>query len=82
MQSYIQPPIIYATKPYVLCVRESFAVIVDSKNGYMWTSIDHAKPRVIRSNVLSVKITVVKFPVISICRDKTVVFIALTGFLL
>ena len=35
MQSYIQPSIIYATKPYVLCVRESFAVIVDSKNGYM-----------------------------------------------
>ena len=34
MQSYIQPPIIYATKPYVLCVRESFAVIVYSKNGY------------------------------------------------
>jgi len=62
--------------------RGEIAVIVDSKNGYMWTSIYHVKPRVIRSNMLSVKVTVVKFPVISSCRDKTVVFITLTGFLL
>ena len=76
--------IIYATKPYVLFFlgRGEIAVIVDSKNGYMWTSIDQVKPRVIRSNVPLVKVTVVKFPVISTCRDKTVVFIALTGFLL
>ena len=60
--------------------RGEIAVIVDSKNGYMWKSIDHVKPRVIRSNVLSVKVTVVKFPVISTCRDNTDVFITLTGF--
>ena len=71
----MQPFIIYAG-------RGEIAVIVDSKNGYMWKWIDHVKPRVIRSNVLSVKVTVVKFPVISTCRDKTVVFVALSGFLL
>ena len=38
------------------------------------------KPRVIWSNVLSVKMTVLKFPIISLCRDQTVVFITLTGF--
>ena len=69
----MQPFIIYAG-------RGEIAVIVDSKNGYMWKWIDHVKPRVIRSNVLSVKVTVVKFPVIITCRDKTVVFITLTGF--
>lgn len=71
----MQPFIIYAG-------RGEIAVIVDSKNGYMWKWIDHVKPRVIRSNVPLVKVTVVKFPVISTCRDKTVVFIALSGFLL
>ena len=71
----MQPFIIYAG-------RGEIAVIVDSKNGYMWKWIDHVKPRVIRSNVPLVKVTVVKFPVISTCRDKTVVFITLTGFLL